>query len=84
MLILSRKKNESIMIGDDIEIMVTEVSGDVVKIGISAPRRVSVHRKEVYEEIKTENVLASQANISHLTSLSQFLRSQQSGVKRKT
>ncbi len=84
MLILSRKKNESIMIGDDIEIMVTEVSGDVVKIGISAPRRVSVHRKEVYEEIKAENVLASKANISQLTSLSQFLRSQQSGVKRKT
>ncbi len=84
MLILSRKKNESIMIGDDIEIMITEVSGDVVKVGISAPRRVSVHRKEVYEAIQAENILAAKANVSQLTSMSQFLRSQQSNVKRKT
>ena len=81
MLILSRKKNESIMIGDDVEIMITDVSGEVVKLGISAPRRVSVHRKEVYEAIKAENLSASKASTAQLSSLSQFLRSRQSGQK---
>jgi carbon storage regulator len=78
MLILSRKKNESIIIGDDIELMVTDISGDVVKLGISAPRHISVHRKEVYEAIKAENLLASKANTTQLAGLSQFLRSQKS------
>lgn len=81
MLILSRKKDESIMIGDDVEIMITEVSGDVVKLGISAPRNVSVHRKEVYEAIKAENVLAAKAKASQLAPLSQFLRSQKSNKR---
>ena len=81
MLILSRKKNESIMIGDDIEIMVTEITGDVIKLGISAPRQVRVHRKEVYEAIKAENILASKASATQLGSLSQFLRSQQQNTK---
>ena len=82
MLILSRKKNESIMIGDDIQIMVTDISGDVIKLGISAPRQVSVHRKEVYEAIKAENILASKASPTQLGSLTQFLRSQQPNAKR--
>jgi carbon storage regulator len=83
MLILSRKKNESIMIGDDIQIMVTDISGDVIKLGISAPRQVSVHRKEVYEAIKAENILASKASPTQLGSLTQFLRSQQPNAKRE-
>ena len=68
MLILSRKKNESIIIGDNIEVMVTDISGDVIKLGISAPRRISVHRKEVYEAIKTDNLLPSQAEADQLIS----------------
>ena len=52
MLVLSRKKNESIVIRDDIVVMVVEVQGDKVRLGIEAPREVPVHRLEVYEKIK--------------------------------
>ena len=52
MLVLSRKKNESIIIRDDIVVMVVEVRGDKVRLGIEAPREVPVHRREVYEKIK--------------------------------
>ena len=52
MLVLSRKKNESIVIRDDIVITVVEVRGDKVRLGIEAPREVPVHRREVYEKIK--------------------------------
>jgi len=49
MLVLSRQRDESIMIGDDIIITVVDISGDRVRLGISAPREISVHRQEVYE-----------------------------------
>ena len=52
MLVLSRKKNESIVINDSIVVMVVEVRGDKVQLGIEAPREVPVHRSEVYEAIK--------------------------------
>ncbi len=52
MLVLSRKKNESIVIRDDIRIMVIEIRGDKVRLGIEAPQDVPVHRSEVYEAIK--------------------------------
>lgn len=52
MLVLSRKKDEKIVIGDNISIMVVEIRGDKVRLGIDAPREVSVHRREVYEAIK--------------------------------
>ncbi len=58
MLVLSRKTNESIMIGDSIEVKVVDVIGRTVKLGIEAPRDVAVHRKEVYEAIKDENLQA--------------------------
>lgn len=54
MLVLSRGKDESIIIGDDIEITVTEIRGDKVRLGINAPRSVPVHRKEIYEAIQRE------------------------------
>lgn len=60
MLVLSRKENESIMIGDDIEVKVLEIRENQVKIGINAPRSVPVHRLEVYLSIKEENKQASQ------------------------
>lgn len=55
MLVLSRKKGQSIMIGHDIEISVIDVQGEQIRLGINAPRNVSIHRKEVFEEIISEN-----------------------------
>lgn len=52
MLVLSRKKNESIIINDDITIVVVEIRGDKVRLGIEAPLSVPVHRKEIYEAIQ--------------------------------
>lgn len=63
MLVLTRKLNESIIIGDEIKITVVEVKGEQVKLGISAPKRISVHREEVYLEIKKENKAAADASI---------------------
>jgi carbon storage regulator len=60
MLVLSRKRDEVIKIGDDIEITVVDIRGDKVRLGITAPKEVMVHRKEVYEDIKRENQAAAQ------------------------
>jgi carbon storage regulator len=54
MLVLSRQKDESIMIGDDVEVVIVDVRGDKVRLGITAPRSIAVHRREVYEAIKRE------------------------------
>ncbi len=58
MLVLARKLNESIMIGDEIEVVVIDIKGDQVKLGIKAPKKVTVHRKEIYQEIEQENIAA--------------------------
>ena len=54
MLVLSRQQSQSIMIGDDIEIIITDIRSDKVRVGIKAPRSIPVHRKEVYERIQDE------------------------------
>jgi carbon storage regulator len=54
MLVLTRKKNETIVINDDISIVVVEIRGDKVRLGIEAPREVTVHRREVYDAIRRE------------------------------
>ncbi len=63
MLVLSRQRDETIMIGDDIEITIVDIRGDKVRLGITAPNRIAVHRKEVYESITRENRQA--ATIAH-------------------
>jgi carbon storage regulator len=55
MLVLSRQRDESIMIGDDVEVTIVDIRGDKVRLGIKAPRDISVHRKEVYDAIRREN-----------------------------
>ena len=69
MLVLGRKKGESIVIDDHIEITVTSVEGETVKLGIEAPRHITIHRKEVYLEIQEENKRA----MSNVINLSDFL-----------
>lgn len=54
MLVLSRQKDESIMIGDDVEITIVDVRGDKVRLGINAPRSIAVHRKEIFLAIQKE------------------------------
>ena len=58
MLVLSRKKNESIVINNDITIVVVEIRGDKVRLGVEAPKEVPVHRREVYEAIKRSELAA--------------------------
>jgi carbon storage regulator len=64
MLVLSRKKGQSIMIGHDIEISIIDVQGEQIRLGINAPRSVTIHRKEVFEEIIQENKQAASTVIS--------------------
>lgn len=55
MLVLSRKLNESIQIGDNIEITILSIQGDQIKLGINAPKEIDVHRKEIYASIQESN-----------------------------
>ncbi|WP_449537804.1 carbon storage regulator CsrA [Ferdinandcohnia sp. Marseille-Q9671] len=69
MLVLTRKLNESIKIGDDIEVTILSLSGEQIKIGIDAPRHIEIHRKEVFLDIQNENNQASQTSIDLLKQL---------------
>lgn len=63
MLALARKINQSIVIGNDIEVTLLEIKGDQIKIGISAPKSIPIYRKEIYEQIQEENKKAAQTDI---------------------
>jgi carbon storage regulator len=69
MLVLSRQRDETIMIGDDIELTVVDIRGDKVRLGIKAPSHVAVHRKEIYDAIKRENQQASCLKQNELSAL---------------
>ena len=69
MLVLSRQRDETIMIGDDIEVTVVDIRGDKVRLGINAPKSISVHRKEVYDAIRRENREAAQVKPEDLSGL---------------
>ena len=73
MLVLTRKPDQSIMVGTDIEITVLEVRGEQVRLGIRAPRNVTVHRKEVFEQIRLENQNATATAMDSLPDMPPLL-----------
>ncbi|RNM13142.1 carbon storage regulator CsrA [Nocardioides pocheonensis] len=75
MLVLSRRAGESVVIGEDVTITVLEVRGDVIRIGIDAPRSVAVHRAELLEQLETVNREAASPSEDAVQSLSAALRS---------
>jgi carbon storage regulator len=85
MLILARKVDESIMIGDQIEVSIVDIKGDQVKVGITAPQNVKVYRKEVYLAIQKENIAAVKANPAIIPALSNLLKesAKKSGEEKK-
>ena len=74
MLVLSRKPDESIIIGDAIEVKIVEVRGEQVKLGITAPRDISVHRKEIYDAIQKQNADAAKTKNANLDKLSRLFK----------
>ncbi len=74
MLVLSRQRDETIIIGDNIEITVVDIRGDKVRLGINAPRDIQVHRKEVYEAIRRENDEASRVRVEDLAQVNDRVR----------
>ncbi|MCC6729081.1 MAG: carbon storage regulator CsrA [Chthonomonadales bacterium] len=72
MLVLTRKPDQSIMVGNEIEITILEVRGEQVRMGIRAPRAVSVHRKEVFDQIREENRAARTAPAERLDGLGEL------------
>lgn len=73
MLALSRKNNESIMIGNDIEVTILDIRNDQVKIGIRAPKDVGIYRKEIYLQIQEENKQAVEMEVPDLGALEELL-----------
>jgi carbon storage regulator len=74
MLVLTRRAGESVMIGDDVVVTVLETRGDVVRIGIEAPRSIQVHREEVYQELQTVNREAASPDADAVRAVSEMMR----------
>ncbi|MDO9497731.1 MAG: carbon storage regulator CsrA [Nocardioides sp.] len=74
MLVLSRRAGESVVVGDDVTITILEVRGDVVRVGIDAPRSVAVHRAELLQELESSNRDAASPSEQAVASLAEALR----------
>lgn len=74
MLVLTRKQNEAIMIGDDIEITILAVEGEQIKLGINAPKNIDIHRKEVYLSIQQENNEATKVESNLLENINEYFK----------
>ena len=83
MLVLSRQKDQTIMIGDLIEITIVDIRGDKVRLGINAPTAIPVHRKEVYEAIRSENRAAANVAVSDVALLESIVK-EAAGLKPQT
>jgi len=75
MLVLTRKSDESINLGDDITITVVEIKGNSVRLGIKAPEKLKIYRKELYDRIKKENLRSSNLLMEQFTKIRSVLRS---------
>ena len=73
MLVLTRKNNETLVIGKDITVTVLEIQGDRVKLGIDAPKDISIHRKEIFDAIAEENKLATTIKPEQLSQLAKLM-----------
>ncbi|MBW2064599.1 MAG: carbon storage regulator CsrA [Deltaproteobacteria bacterium] len=82
MLILTRKLGERITVGDDIVITLLDIKGSQVKLGIEAPRHISIHRQEIYERIREENLKSSEVLTADLSRAVAFVQGCKSGGKK--
>ncbi len=82
MLVLSRQRDESIVIGEDIVVTIVDIRGDKVRLGIEAPTEVPVHRREVFEAIQAENLRASQLGAKEVRGLGHATSTGQPGIRR--
>lgn len=73
MLVLTRKSNESIKLGDDITITVVEIKGNAVRLGIQAPIKLRIYRDELYEKIKMENIMSSNLHLNEIEKITRKL-----------
>ena len=79
MLVLSRQRDESIIIGDNVQITIVDIRGDKVRLGIVAPAEISVHRKEVYDAIQRENRKASEVSTEDIPAATSPSRNSRKG-----
>ncbi|HVJ97033.1 MAG TPA: carbon storage regulator CsrA [Acidimicrobiia bacterium] len=79
MLVLTRRANQSIMIGHEIVVTVLEVRGDQVRLGIKAPRSIDVHREEIFAQLEKANRDAAQAPKAAMDTLSEFTKADENG-----
>jgi len=77
MLVLTRKVNQSIIIGNDIKITILDIKKEGVRIGISAPKSIGVYRQEIFQEIQSENIASSMVDEHSLEKLTEFLKSKE-------
>lgn len=74
MLVLTRKAGEKVQIGDDITILIMDIKGKQVRLGIDAPSHVKVHREEIYQRIQEENIQASNIDLSDFNTVAELLK----------